>query len=104
MALADLRDLVNISERDIEKSLGGTLPLEGRHVLQSAIGRAFEIGSAYGRMAVLEKQEAERKAPTTPPPPNYEEDYTPPPTPYIGHPAAARRKKLNGSGNGHGES
>jgi hypothetical protein len=100
-ALADLRDLINISERDIETALGGTLPLAGRHALQSAISRGFEIGSAYGRMSVLEAQELERKAPTTPPPPGYEEDYAPPPTPYLGHPAA-RRRKLNG-GNPDGD-
>jgi len=94
-AISELRDLVVLSERAIEKELGGVLPLSARHELSSAIGRAFEVGSAYGKLAELERQNTTR---TTPPPEGYDDDYVPPPTPYIGHPAARRGKGSNGKG------
>jgi hypothetical protein len=96
-AISELRDLVILSERDIERGLGGSLPLAARHALSSAIGRAFEVGAAYGRLSLLEQQQAEYVANLTPPEPP---DNDPLPiTPYIGHPAARRnRRRYNGGG------
>ena len=60
-AISDLRDLVSLSEKEIERALGGVLPLAARQALSSAVGRGFEIGSAYGRVALLEQQSHEPK-------------------------------------------
>lgn len=82
-AISDLRDLVTLSEKEIEQGLGGTLPLKARHALSSAIGRGFEIGAAYGRLSLLEQQARERE------PRLFERDALDddlPVTPYVGVP------------------
>lgn len=94
-AISELRDLVVLSEKRLETISGWPLTMAARHELSSAIGRAFEVGAAYGRAAMLEQQRAEYAANSAPP--SESDDYNPPPTPYIGHPARRRSDK---GGNG----
>jgi hypothetical protein len=94
-AISELRDLVVLSEKRLEGISGWPFTLAARHELSSAIGRAFEIGAAYGRASMLEQQRAEYEANNATP--SESDDYQPPPTPYIGHPA---RRRTDKGGNG----
>jgi hypothetical protein len=84
-AIEDLRDLIQVTERAVERRLGGVLPLSARAEVSHGLSRAFEIGLAYGRTRqplAVEPEEQER--PTRPPPAPFVEDYAPPATPFLG--------------------